>query len=146
MDEKNAYYEAYVKTDEFQLVIRYLTRIDLIGDHYRALCKNWYNGKLDARSLLLFYSFSDEFFFFAEENIKEHLSKDDYELLKSHFQEFSNGKPPKKGIRQAREIFRLLQRFGWKSGLLKLKGSRPKGKFGKIYAELGLPRQPGANQ
>lgn len=140
-DEKNAYYEAYVKTDEFALVGMYLSRVEVIGQHYRTLCRSWYNGRLDPRALLLFYAFADEFFHFAEENIKAHLDKDDYDTLKAAFSELGDGSPPGKGITKARQIYRGLQKFGWNSGLLKLKGARPKGKFGKIYAELGLPKQ-----
>lgn len=146
MTEEDAFYEAYVKTDEYALVGMYLSRVDRIGHEYRTLCRAWYNGMLDKRSLLVFYAFADEFFHFAEENVKDHLSKEDYAGLKKAFSELADGSPPRKGIKQAREIYRCLQRFAWKSGLTKLKGSRPKGKFGKIYAELGLPRGAEAKQ
>lgn len=140
-DTSGGYYRPNIRTDEYQLLFMYLTRVETVGRHYRALSKAWYNSTVDPLALINFYSWADEYFHFAEENMKKHLSEKDYDELKAAFSAKSGGVPPEKDIKRARQIYALFQRFGWASGLLKLQTMTPIGKFGGVYAELGLQRQ-----
>jgi hypothetical protein len=138
-DAQSPYYEAYIKTDEWTLLGMYLIRIESLGRIYRELSFSWYNRSFDHRALLRFFSSADEYFHFAEENIKKHLQPEDYEALQAFFKG-NEGVPPAVQIETARTIYQLFQRFGWKSGLLKLSATRPLGRFGKVYSDLGLER------
>lgn len=140
-DYSEQYYKPIIRTEEFQLLYMYLYRVEMIGRYYRNVSRGWYNNTVDARAILDFFSNADEYFHFAEENMRHFLKPEEYDELKLNFTADNDGRPPKRDIRTARRIFQLFQLFGWNSGLLKLQQTTPVGKFGKIYAGLGLQRQ-----
>lgn len=136
--ENGEFYQEKIKSDDYQLLYMYLFRVDRIGTLYRQLMKAWYNQSFDVRALLDFYAWSDEYFFFAEENIKKHVSVEEYKYLNESFAMRPGGHPPAAELSRARRIYQILESFGWKSGLTKLSEQVPLGKFGGIRSEYGF--------
>lgn len=139
MNEPKVSYEEYIPTDKYTIQDMYFWGLQLLRQDYAKIMRSWYNNKgRDMRAIIDFYADADGFYWFANENIKRFLTKEDQEFMQKQFESDKNDLNE---VQNARRIFQIIMRFAARSKLTELSESRPMGDFAYARQRTGIAQR-----